>query len=144
MGTEQQEGDRKRRRLGSYGPWPDRSGAGEEPDPPPGSRPARTQRSHYQPIEELRCSYYFRFSAVDRPGVLSKISGILGEKQYQHLFGDSERKGIGGLSPVVMLTHEAKESSVRPSALSDGATGGAHRQNSDDPGGSKQIKSRKG
>ncbi len=26
-----------------------------------------------QPIEELRSSYYFRFSAVDRPGVLSKI-----------------------------------------------------------------------
>jgi homoserine dehydrogenase len=32
-----------------------------------------------RPIEELQTSYYFRFSALDRPGVLSKISGILGE-----------------------------------------------------------------
>jgi len=31
------------------------------------------------PIEELRCPYYFRFTTLDKPGVLSKISGILGK-----------------------------------------------------------------
>jgi len=30
------------------------------------------------PFEQITTNYYFRFSAVDRPGVLSRISGILG------------------------------------------------------------------
>ncbi|MBP8985398.1 MAG: homoserine dehydrogenase, partial [Syntrophobacterales bacterium] len=30
------------------------------------------------PMEEIVTKYYFRFSAVDRPGVLSNISGVLG------------------------------------------------------------------
>ena len=30
------------------------------------------------PIEKISTHYYFRFSALDRPGVLSKISGVLG------------------------------------------------------------------
>jgi len=30
------------------------------------------------PFDQIRTNYYFRFSAVDRPGVLSRISGILG------------------------------------------------------------------
>ncbi|MBW2218914.1 MAG: homoserine dehydrogenase, partial [Deltaproteobacteria bacterium] len=30
------------------------------------------------PIDELITNYYFRFSAADKPGVLSKIAGILG------------------------------------------------------------------
>jgi len=31
------------------------------------------------PVDEIYTHYYFRFSALDRPGVLSKISGILGD-----------------------------------------------------------------
>ena len=31
------------------------------------------------PITEIFTHYYFRFSALDRPGVLSNISGILGK-----------------------------------------------------------------
>ena len=34
-----------------------------------------------QPMEDLTTAYYFRFSALDRPGVLSKISGVLGEHE---------------------------------------------------------------
>ena len=30
-------------------------------------------------MDDIETKYYFRFSALDRPGVLSKISGILGE-----------------------------------------------------------------
>ncbi len=30
-------------------------------------------------MDNIETKYYFRFSVLDRPGVLSKISGILGE-----------------------------------------------------------------
>ena len=66
-----------------------------------------------QPIEELRTSYYFRFSAKDSPGVLSKISGILGENDISIYSVIQKGREVDGSVPVVMLTHEAKESSVR-------------------------------
>jgi homoserine dehydrogenase len=75
-------------------------------------RPERAEIS-IQPIEELHCSYYFRFSAVDRPGVLSKISGVLGENDISIFSVIQKGREVDGSVPVVMLTHEAKESSVR-------------------------------
>jgi len=66
-----------------------------------------------QPIEELRTSYYFRFSAKDRPGVLSRISGILGDNDISIYSVIQKGREVDGSVPVVMLTHEAKESSVR-------------------------------
>jgi homoserine dehydrogenase len=75
-------------------------------------RPERSEVT-IQPIEELLSSYYFRFSAVDRPGVLSKISGILGENNISIYSVIQKGRQVEGSVPVVMLTHEAKESSVR-------------------------------
>jgi len=64
-------------------------------------------------MEELETSYYFRFSAVDQPGVLSKISGILGEHGISiSSVIQKGREEDGSAVPVVMLTHEAKESNV--------------------------------
>jgi len=65
------------------------------------------------PIDDLHTHYYFRFAALDRPGVLSKISGILGTHgisiQSVHQKG---RKSTGSV-PVVMLSHLAKEANVK-------------------------------
>jgi homoserine dehydrogenase len=65
-----------------------------------------------QPIEKLTSSYYFRFSAIDRPGVLSKISGILGDNDISIHSVIQKGREINGSVPVVMLTHEARESSM--------------------------------
>jgi homoserine dehydrogenase len=65
-----------------------------------------------QPIEDLTTPYYFRFSAIDQPGVLSKISGILGENDISIYSVIQKGREMDGSVPVVMLTHEAKESSV--------------------------------
>jgi homoserine dehydrogenase len=60
-------------------------------------------------MEDIRTSYYLRFSAIDKPGVLSKISGILGkhnisiESMIQK--GRKKEKAV----PLVMMTHEARE-----------------------------------
>lgn len=66
-----------------------------------------------KPIEELETVYYFRFSAVDKPGVLSTVSGILGDNQISISSVIQKGREEGGLVSVVMLTHEAKESNVK-------------------------------
>jgi len=65
------------------------------------------------PIDDLVTHYYFRFAALDRPGVLSKISGIFG--QYDISIQSVHQKGrkTNGSVPLVMLTHRAKEADVK-------------------------------
>ncbi len=65
------------------------------------------------PMDEIETRYYFRFAAVDHPGVLSRISGILGERgisiESVHQRGRDDRDAV----PVVMLTHTAREADVK-------------------------------
>lgn len=63
-------------------------------------------------MDDLVSSYYFRFSAVDRPGVLSKISGILAKHDISIYSVIQKGRKKDGSVPVVMLTHEARESGV--------------------------------
>jgi homoserine dehydrogenase len=71
------------------------------------------------PFEDIETNYYFRFSALDRPGVLSKISGILGKNNISIASVIQKgRKQGGGAVPVVMTTHRARERDVR-SALDE-------------------------
>lgn len=66
-----------------------------------------------QPIEELTSAYYFRFSALDKPGVLSRISGVLGEHNISISSVIQKGREVNGSVPIVMLTHEAQESNVQ-------------------------------
>ncbi|MBE9543266.1 MAG: homoserine dehydrogenase, partial [Proteobacteria bacterium] len=65
------------------------------------------------PIDDLVTHYYFRFAALDRPGVLSRISGILG--RYNISLQSVHQKGrkTNGSVPLVMLSHRAKEADVK-------------------------------
>ncbi len=65
------------------------------------------------PIEELTTHYYFRFSALDRPGVLSKISGILGNHEISLKSVHQKGRKTDGAVPIVMLTHRAREADVK-------------------------------
>jgi len=64
-------------------------------------------------VDELVTHYYFRFTVKDQPGVLSTISGILGE--YGISIQSVQQKGrkSSGAVPVVMLTHRAREADVQ-------------------------------
>jgi homoserine dehydrogenase len=66
-----------------------------------------------RPIEDCEFRYYFRFQALDKPGVLSKISGILGKYgiSIASVVQIGRQKGKGAV-PIVMLTHETKEGLV--------------------------------
>jgi homoserine dehydrogenase len=69
-------------------------------------------------MENIRQHYYFRFSVMDRPGVLSKISGILGEYGISIKSVHQKGRKMSGAVPIVMLTHVAREADVQ-NALSD-------------------------
>ncbi len=72
----------------------------------------------YKPISEIKTRYYFRFEALDRPGVLSKISGILGKYNISISAVIQKGRQVAGSVPIVMLTHTAVEKNVR-SALEE-------------------------
>jgi homoserine dehydrogenase len=65
------------------------------------------------PFDEMTTNYYFRFTAADRAGVLSKISGILGEGNISIASVIQKGKKQGGAVPVVMTTYKAREKDVR-------------------------------
>lgn len=76
------------------------------------------QRNHVSnipvmPIDEIISQYYFRFSALDQPGVLSKISGILGNHGISLKSVHQKGRKSSGSVPLVMLTHLARESDVK-------------------------------
>ena len=60
------------------------------------------------PIGEARSRYYLRLQAVDRPGVLAAISGILGEANVS-IASVTQQEIDQDSVPVVILTHKARE-----------------------------------
>ncbi len=67
----------------------------------------------YKPISEIETRYYFRFEALDRPGVLSKISGVLGKNNISISAVIQKGRQVAGSVPIVMITHSALEKNVR-------------------------------
>jgi len=65
------------------------------------------------PMDNIETKYYFRFSVLDRPGVLSKISGILGDHNISLATVIQKARGEAGPVPIVMTTYKAKEKDVR-------------------------------
>jgi homoserine dehydrogenase len=65
------------------------------------------------PIERISTHYYIRFSALDQPGVLSKISGILGNHDISINSVQQKGRKQNGSVPIVMLTHRAKEAAMK-------------------------------
>jgi len=70
------------------------------------------QRISLKKMEDVVMPFYMRFSALDRPGVHSKISGILGKNDISIASVIQKGRQIRGAVPVVMMTHEAKEKNV--------------------------------
>jgi homoserine dehydrogenase len=67
----------------------------------------------FKSFSDVITHYYFRFSALDSPGVLSTIAGILGTHQISIASVIQKGRELGGSVPIVMMTHEARESAVQ-------------------------------
>lgn len=64
-------------------------------------------------MEDLFISYYFRFSVIDKPGVLAGIASVLAENDISIANVSQEERKVGETVPVVILTHKAKEGNMR-------------------------------
>ena len=64
-------------------------------------------------MDDLVTHYYFRFAALDHPGVLSTISGILGKFNISLQSVHQKGRKTNGSVPLVMLTHRAQEVDVK-------------------------------
>jgi homoserine dehydrogenase len=75
-------------------------------------RPESIRQLPIKPMAEIVSQYYLRFATVDRPGVLAKIAGILGQHDISITSMIQPERQIGGAVPIVMMTHEAVEANV--------------------------------
>ncbi len=65
------------------------------------------------PYEEVESEYYLRFLVVDKPGVLSKIAGILGAHQISIASVLQKGREKESAVPIFIVTHQAKEKDMR-------------------------------
>jgi homoserine dehydrogenase len=96
------------------GPAPFRAGRGAGRVAPLSYLPEALREIPLVPTGELSGRCYLRFTALDRPGVLGHLAGVLGE----HEIGIESviQKGRGGVAasvPVLVWTHPVRESALR-------------------------------
>jgi homoserine dehydrogenase len=67
------------------------------------------------PIDAVQSRYYLRFQVYDRPGVLAKLAGALGEAgvSIEQMVQEGGAGSSGVPVDIVMLTHDARERDVR-------------------------------
>jgi len=63
-------------------------------------------------IGDLFSRYYVRISAIDKPGVLAGISTVFAKNKISIATVSQKQRREGQVVPIVMLTHEAKESAI--------------------------------
>jgi len=66
-----------------------------------------------QTIDQIKTKFYLRFMATDRPGVLSKITGILGQHDISINSVTQKVHNNASFVPVIMLTDYTNEKNLR-------------------------------
>lgn len=89
-------------------------GAGFRDLSPLGFRLDELRRVRPKNMGELECPYYLRFTVLDKPSVLSQITGILGRHNIsiQHVYQHGRQEEALPV-PVVIFTHRAREKDVQ-------------------------------
>ena len=64
-------------------------------------------------MDDITSCYYLRFSAMDKPGVLSRITGVLGKNNISISSMIQKGRQVDEAVRVVMMTHDAVERDVR-------------------------------
>src|SRR6185369_5684242 len=64
------------------------------------------------PIDDLETEFYLRLTTVDKPGVLSRVTGILGDEGISIRALSQKPEHDPENVPVIILTHTAKNSRV--------------------------------
>jgi homoserine dehydrogenase len=79
------------------------------------TRAIQIQARPLTPLEDVRARYYLRFQVHDRPGVLARLAGALGDAgvSIEQMVQEGGAGSSGLAVDIVMLTHEAAERDVR-------------------------------
>jgi len=81
---------------------------------PPAGYPESGRRAlKIKPMDEIESAYYLRFMVMDKPGVLSQISGALGRHDISISSVLQKMRHAERSVPVVMMTHRAVERNIR-------------------------------
>ncbi len=70
------------------------------------------RRLRIRPLAAIESEYYLRFMAVDRPGVLARIAGVLGRFDISIASVIQKDRRAGTTVPIVIRTHAALERNV--------------------------------
>ncbi|MDD4956156.1 MAG: homoserine dehydrogenase [Candidatus Omnitrophica bacterium] len=68
-------------------------------------------------MEDIKISYYLRFSVIDKPGVLAGISSVLAKNNISIASVSQDERNEGGPVPVIILTHKALEGDMRKAIM---------------------------
>jgi homoserine dehydrogenase len=71
-----------------------------------------TPRKKLRSIEDIVTEYYLKLMVTDRPGVLAKIAGILGDHDISILSVLQTESSRADVCPIVLMTHPAREGDV--------------------------------
>ena len=71
------------------------------------------EKAVLSPFSDVRAEYYLRFQVVDKPGVLSKIAGVLGDHSISISSVIQKGRKEESAVPIFIVTHHAKESDMR-------------------------------
>jgi len=75
--------------------------------------PEKSSIKKVKKIDDIRSKYYIRFMAIDQPGVLSKISGILARRKISIASVTQKERRRAKVVPIIMLIHDAREKDIR-------------------------------
>ena len=91
---------------------------GMETSAPPGSTGAGDDQSlDLLPMSALTSQYYLRMTALDRAGVLARISGVLGEHNISiHSVLQMDNDVTLGTATLVIMTHPSREANMQNAA----------------------------
>jgi len=77
------------------------------------NHPEKSSKLTLGKIDQIRTKFYLRFQAIDKPGVLSKISGILGRHGIGINSVTQKVHGTQSFIPLIMLTDYTTERALR-------------------------------
>lgn len=77
-----------------------------------GNHPEDIHKLVVEKVDKVVTEYYVRLMVADKPGVLSKITGIFGKFNISIASMTQKEKHATSAVPLVFLTHEASEASM--------------------------------
>lgn len=71
--------------------------------------PFRKDVKQLKDMDDVKTRFYVRFSAIDKPGVLAKVSGILAKYNISIANVTQQERKAASIVPIIMMTHDARE-----------------------------------